>query len=220
MTSTRRHTTLIVSALLAGLGPLVGNALYAGPTGTGQELMDQLSDPLPAGAYAGIALELVGAVALVVLLAVLAVTLARRAPVAAVATVIAGSAMMALKFVDILPIMALRLGPDRVDAGVAGVLVDLNEAGFVVGGLLLSLALACAGIGLLQTRALSPWLAWWPTVAGVLGVVAGAVGIAAPDSYVPIPLLLLLWMVVLAVTTVVRRPSDLTMASDPVAVPQ
>jgi len=52
------------------------------------------------------------------------------------------------------------------------------------------------------------WLSWWATVAGALGVVAGVVGIAKPDAYMPIPfLLLLVWMIAVAIATVMR-PDD------------
>jgi len=40
---------------------------------------------------------------------------------------------------------------------------------------------------------------------GVLGVVAGIVGVARPEAYVPIPfLLLLVWMIALAIATAMR----------------
>lgn len=212
MTNTHRNT-LAVSSLLAGLCPLVGNSLYEGPTGTGDTLMKQLGDPLPGTAYAGMALELVGFASLVVLLGVLVSLAARRAPVEAAVIAIAGSAMVAVKIGSIAPFMALRMGPERVDAGVAATMLDLNEAAFVVSGLLLSLALCAAGIALLQTGEVARWLAWWPAVAGALGVLTAGVGIVAPESYVPVPfLLLLVWMIVLGVATVVRSPADADVA--------
>lgn len=203
MTNTQR-TTLALSAVLAGLCPLAGNGLYEGPTGTGDEVVRELGERLPASAYAGLGLELLGFVALTVLLGVLVTMTALRAPIAAAVTGIAGAAALAVKLGSITPVMALRLGPERVEAGVVDVLLDLNEAAFVVTGLLLSLALAAAGIGLLQTRSVATWLAWWPAAVGPLGVVAAGAGILAPDRYVPIPfLMLLLWMIVLGVATVV-----------------
>jgi hypothetical protein len=105
-----------------------------------------------------------------------------------------------------------------VDAGVTETLVDLNGAAFVVSGLLLSLSLAAAGVGLVRDASLPSWLAWWPVVAGATGVVAAAVGIVDPEHYVPIPfLLLLLWMIALGVSSVVSGPRTTKSADERLA---
>ncbi|HET7688995.1 MAG TPA: hypothetical protein VFK41_01340 [Nocardioidaceae bacterium] len=203
-----KKTLLTSSALLASLGPLVGNGIYAGPEGTGQERLDVLAQGLPTPAYVAMALEIAGFLAAIVLLGILSVRLRDRAPVAAVVTAIAAAAATAVKLATVAPVMvayrdAEALGADLVDA-----LVAIGGMGFVLYGLLLSTALCAVGVGLLRTET-SRWLAWWPAVAGALGVVAGGVGVAAPDSYVPIPfLLLLLWMIALAVVTAMSRTDD------------
>ena len=206
MTQNLNPRVIVPSALLAGLGPLIGNGLYAGPSGGGEVLMAQLRDPLAPAAYVGMGLELLGFIALMVFIGALGAALARGASTAAAITAVAGSAMVAVKLATITPLLALRSGPDRVDANVAAVLLDVGEAGFVVSGLLLGVALSSAGVGLLTSGLVPPWLGWWPATAGALAVAAAGVGVADPDSYVPVPfLLLLLWMIVLGVALATRR---------------
>jgi hypothetical protein len=92
----RRDPILITTALLSALGPLIGNGIWAGPTGTDDQVLASIREGLPARAYVAFGLELVGFGAMVVLFAWLVVFLARRAPVAAVATGIAGTAAIAV----------------------------------------------------------------------------------------------------------------------------
>jgi hypothetical protein len=206
-----RNRTLIVSALLASLGPLVGNGLYAGPGSSGEAILAEARDGLPAIAYVAFPLEVLGFAALAVLFAWLVVFLFERAPVAAVTTGIAGTAMIAVKVGSAGPWMVVNSMPDKLDPMTAEALISLNDQAFVVSGFLMSLAFLAAGVGLLATE-FPRWLAWWATVAGGLGVVAGAVGIVRPEAYMPIPfLLLLVWMIAVAIATVVR-PHDISPA--------
>lgn len=199
-----RHRTLIVSALLASLGPLVGNGLYAGPVDSGEAVLSAHRDGLPMIGYVAYALELLGLTALAVLFAWLVVFLLERAPVAAAATGIAGSAMIAVKLASAAPMMTLHSVPDTLDPATAEALMSLNDQSFVIAGFLMSLAFLAAGLGLLTSNFPS-WLAWWATVAGGLGVLAGGVGVTRPEAYVPIPfLLLLVWMIAVALSTVMR----------------
>lgn len=194
----KRNRVLVVSALLASLGPLVGNGLYAGPSSSGE---------LPAIAYAAYTLELVGLAALTVLLAWLVTYLFDRAPVAAVTTAIAGGAMVAVKIGSAAPTMTLHAMADTLDPVTAEALVSMNGQSFVLAGFLMSLAFLAAGVGLLATG-FPRWLSWWAAVAGGLGVVAGTVGVVRPDAYLPIPFLLLLaWMIAVAIATVMRPGS-------------
>lgn len=204
----KRNRTLIISALLASLGPLVGNGLWAGPDTDGEKILADARDGLPTIAYVGLTLELLGFAALVVLFAWLVAYLFERAPVAAVATGIAGSAMLAVKVGSAGPMMVVYSIPEKLDAATAEVLISLNDQSFVVSGFLMSVAFLAAGVGLLATG-FPRWLSWWATVAGGLGVVAGIIGIARPGNYVPIPfLLLLLWMITVAIATVTRPDND------------
>lgn len=198
----KRNRTLIISALLASLGPLVGNGLYAGPGTSGEAILAEARDGLPAIAYVALPLELLGFAALAALFAWLVAFLFERAPVAAVTTAVAGSAMLAVKVGSAGPMMVVTSMSDTLDPITAEALISMNDQSFVVSGFLMSLAFLAAGVGLLATE-FPRWLAWWATVAGGLGVVAGAVGIVRPDAYVPIPfLLLLVWMIAVALAAV------------------
>lgn len=203
----KRNRTLVISALLASLGPLVGNALYAGPGSSGEAILADAREGLPTVAYIAYTLELLGFAALAVLFAWLVSFLFERSPVAAVATGIAGSAMLAVKVGSAAPMMTVHSMPDTLDPVTAEALISMNNQSFVVSGFLMSVAFLTAGVGLLATE-FPRWLAGWAAVAGGLGVAAGVVGIVRPEAYVPIPfLLLLVWMVAVALTAAMR-PDD------------
>lgn len=195
---------LITSAVVAGLGPLVGNGLYAGPAESGAALQQGLADR-PAVAYVGYSLELVGFVAMATVFAVLCTWLARRSPVAAGVTGLAGAAALAVKVGSFTPLMAVAAADDPLDPATVDVLVGINEMAFIIFGFLASVAFTAAGLGLLQAGA-PRWLGWWATVAGALGAVAAAVGALDPDHYVFVPFLsLLLWLVALGLTEAFGR---------------
>lgn len=217
MTTSRR--TLVVSAILAGLLPLVGNGLYDGGESSGEAVLRQAQDGLPTIAYVANPLELAGFAAYCVLVACLTVMLARTAPIAAATTAVVGTASVAVKLGSVGPEMALRMHHDGIDPAVAELVSGLNGAAWVLSGFLTCLALAAAGIGLLSTDE-PRWLGWWAAVAGSLGVVAGVVGILAPERYVPVPfLLLLLWMMALGLTTALRQTRRIPV-TEPLAATQ
>ena len=203
----KRNRTLVISALLASLGPLVGNGLWAGPGSDGDKILADARDGLPTVAYVALTLELLGFAALAVLFAWLVTFLFERAPVAAVTTAIAGTAMLAVKVGSAGPMMVVHSIPEKLDAVTAEALISMNDQAFVVSGFLMCVAFLAAGTGLLATE-FPRWLSWWAAVAGGLGVVAGIVGIIRPESYLPIPFLLcLVWMIAVAITAVMR-PDD------------
>lgn len=103
---------LITSALLAGLGPLVGNGIYAGPAGDGEALQRSLADP-PVAAYVGYSLELVGFLAIATLFGVLCVWVAQRSPVAAAVAGLTAAAALAVKVGSMAPVMAPAAGHCR-----------------------------------------------------------------------------------------------------------
>jgi hypothetical protein len=190
-----------MSGLLAGLLPLVGNGLYDGGDGSGAAVLAQAEEGLPPIAWVAYPLELVGFGALCVLLGSLVALIWDHAPVAAVTTGIAGAAMVSVKLGTIAPGMALREHHEGVSAATAEVLVAIGDAGFVVSGLLLSVALTAAGVGLLRID-FPRWLAGWAVGAGGAGTLAGVVGVVAPAAYFPIPfLLLLVWMIAVGLRT-------------------
>jgi hypothetical protein len=195
---------LITSALVAGLGPLIGNGLYAGPDGNGAELQRALGD-LPPVAYVGYSLELVGFIAMATVFAVLCIWIARRSPVVAGVTGIAAAAALAVKVGSITPTMAVAAADDPLDPATVDTLVSIGDMAFVIFGFLAAVAFTAAGLGLLQAGA-PRWLGWWATVAGALGVVAAGVGVMEPEAYVFVPFLtLLLWLVALGLTEAFGR---------------
>lgn len=203
---TTSDRTLVVSALLSALGPLVGNGLYAGPAGESpQAVVDELAAGLPTVAHVALTLELVGFGAMAVLFACLVARTFRAAPVAALTTGIAGATMLAVKVGSAGPVMLVHRDASSLDPVLADALLSLNDMAFVVSGFLFCLAMCAAGVALSRTstpRALSRAA----TALGALGVVAGIVGIVDPNAFVPIPfLLLLLWLIALGVTTAMRR---------------
>ena len=116
--------------------------------------------------------------------------------------------------------MALRQTADVLDPGTAEALVAIDDAGFVVHGFLLALALGAAGLGLLRSGAMAAWLGWWATVMGGLGLATVAIGIVVPDAYAPIPfLLLLVWLIALGIAGA-RRPFPQPVARAAVAATQ
>ncbi len=210
---------LITSAVVAGLGPLVGNGLYAGPDGSGADLQRGLAD-LPAVAYVGYSLELVGFVAMATVFAVLCTWLAPFSPVAAGVSGIGIAAGLAVKVGSITPIMAVGSADDPLDPATVDTLVAIGDMAFVVFGFLASVAFTAAGLGLLRTNA-PRWLGWWATIAGGLGVVAAAVGVLDPQYYVFLPFLtLLLWLVALGVTAAFGRANSSIRVRGAVPVPE
>jgi len=204
MTQPRNHT-IAVSGLAAGLGPLVGNGIYSGAdSDDGEAILKEFQDGLPGAGYISFPLELLGFAALAVFVACLVVRLYAVAPVAAVTTGVAGATMLAVKVGSAAPWMYVIANADDLDQATAEVLIGLNDMAFIVSGFLLSLAFTAAGIGLLKTDT-SRFLAWWPVLIGALGIVAGIVGTANPDAYLPVPfLLLLVWMVAVGIAAAMR----------------
>jgi hypothetical protein len=198
---------LVVSALLAGVCPLIANTLHEDEVGGGDEILAAAASAMPAAAYVAYALFLVGFAALIVVLGLLAGELGRRSPATGAVIGIAGGAAIAVKISEVTTGMALRQHPDALDAGTAEFLAAVDGAGFVVYGFLLSVAFGAVGVGLVRSHLAPGWLAWWPLVAGVLGVLTSMIGILSVGSYMPVPfLLLLLWLVVLGIAA--ARGSD------------
>ena len=194
------RSTLAPAALLAGFCPLLANSIHEANTGDGAAILADANADQPVAAMISIVLFLVGFTALIVVLGVLAAAIARRTPALSGVVVAAGAAAVAIKLAEVQTAMALRESAHVVDPGTAQVLVGMDEAGFAVYGLLLSLALGASGLGLLVSNVVAPWLGWWPTVMGCLGMASAAIGIVIPDAYVPVPfLLLLVWLVALGI---------------------
>ena len=200
------RTVLVPSAILAGLCPLVANTLHEDAVGSGEQIIAEAAAGPTAAERGSVALFLLGFAALIVVLAALAAAIATRVPALAGVVAIAGAAAVAIKLAEAQTGMALREAADVVDPGTAEVLVGMDDAGFVVHGFLMSLALGAAALGLLRSGVAPAWLLWWGIVMGGLGVLTAMVGIVWAPNYVPIPfLLLLVWLVAVGIVGA-RRP--------------
>jgi hypothetical protein len=109
---------------------------------------------------------------------------------------------------------------DDLTPEIARTLVDLNGMAFIITGLMLGVYAAAAGWICMTHRVLPRWLGRFGFVSGVLAIVAGVVGMADPDSYLPIPFLAgLLWTLAVSVVLTVRgvrSPAPLETAPSPV----
>lgn len=199
------RTSLIWSAFLAGLCPLIANSVHEDETSSGEAILSAASTEMTTPQAISVVLHLVGFLALAAVLGVLAAGLARRTPALAAMAAIAGAAAIAVKISEAMTGMALRTHGDAVDPATAELLVGIDEAGFIVYGFLFSAAFAAVGLGL--ARGSGPaWLGWAAVIAGGLGVLAATVGVVT-GSYVPVPfLLLLLWLLALGIVAA-RNPS-------------
>ena len=145
------RSTLVPTALLAGLCPLVANSIYEDTTGNGAKILAEAAAGQPVAAKISVLLFLVGFVALIVVLGVLAAAIARRTPALSGIVAVAGAAAVAIKLSEAQTGMALRQTTEGLDPGTAEALVAIDEAGFAVHGFLLALALGAAGLGLLRS---------------------------------------------------------------------
>lgn len=200
------RTALVPAALLAGVCPLVANTIHEDAATDGARIVSEAGAAVTASARISIALFLVGFAALLVVIGVLVAALARRTPELAAVVGVAGAAAVAIKLSEAQTGFAMREQADVLEPATAALLVGIDDAGVVVYGFLLSIALGAAGVGLLRSRLVPAWLGWWAAVAGGLGVLAAGAGLVSPPNYAPIPfLLLLVWLVALGLT-VARRP--------------
>lgn len=119
-----------------------------------------------------------------------------------VATVALGAGLLhsAVRFEAQAPRMVASYRGDALSPDFARTLDDLNGMAFVVTGLLLGLYAASAGWVCVAHRLLPRWLGWFGLVSGVAAVVAGIVGMADPDRYLPLPFLAgLVWTLVVSI---------------------
>ena len=162
--------------------------------------------------HAGTALEIVGFIAFAFFAAYLYRALRRgegdRGWIAG-AVLVSAAADLAVKLGSGAALVAAYAHPADLSASLAGVLVDLNNAAFVITGLTMAGFVLAVSLSAQATRTLPRTLTWIGLVLGVLGLVTPNLAIMNPDNYNPLPYLVsLLWIVAVAVARVVKEGHD------------
>jgi hypothetical protein len=117
----------------------------------------------------------------------------------------AGLLTLAVKLGSVAPIMAATYRKDELTPDLARTLVDLNDAAFVVFGLLFGIFVVAAGAAGLAYGMSGRWLGWTGVGIGLLAVGAGTVGMLTVDDYNPMAFVAGLgWTLVLSVVLAVR----------------
>jgi hypothetical protein len=150
--------------------------------------------------HVGIAMELLGFLALVAFVAYLAGVLRRaedRDGWLAGAAYAAGALTLAVKVASIAPILVAHLRLDTIDANTARLLVDLNSAAFFVTLGTTAAFVGFASLSALGSGALPRRLAVIGAILGALGLVTLAFGYDGP-AVLPF-LLSLLWLAAVSV---------------------
>lgn len=195
---------------------MVGNGMALAGQGEatdGPGVLADLVRPPSAVNVAGLSLELLGWLALVMFLGYLYRVLARAegddgwlAP----AAFGAGLIMVSIKLGSVSPLVA---GWHRRDGGLsvatAETLNDLGGAAFIVSGWATGLLVAFAAGSALVSRVLPRWLCWFGVASGVATLVAGTMGILYPRDYLPLPFLAgLLWLLMTSVLLTLRASRE------------
>jgi hypothetical protein len=202
------------------LGIMVGGGMeMSGRTGAadGPGMLANLQRDSTVVNTVGFAVAIAAFVAFLVFLGYLHRVLRRaEGPDGWLATVSVGAGLLylAIKVGSAAPLMAGFHRRDELTPDLARTLVDLNDAAFVVSGLMFGLFTAAAAAVCLVHRVLPRWVGWFGLVSGVLATVAGVVGIVDMQNYFPVPFLAgTLWVLIASVLLAARRdrrtsPSD------------
>lgn len=205
---------------------LVGNAMYSsgsveGTDGVGA-LAEAQRDPSLVNTI-GFALEIVGFAALLVFVGYLyRVLRGAEGTEESAATVALGGCLvyLAIKVGSAAPVMVVSLRSDVLTPDLARTLVDLNDAAFVVSGLMFGLFCTAAARSAISHRVLPRWLGWAGLVIGLLTVAAGTIGIVQVPSFNPLPFVAgLVWTFVVSILLTVRVRRPATEPATPVLSP-
>jgi hypothetical protein len=163
--------------------------------------------------HAGTTLEIVGFIAFAFFAAYLYHSLRRGEGDngwMAGAALVAAAADLGVKLGSGASLVAAYAHPDDLSAGLAGTLIDLNNAAFLITGLTMAGFVLAVSLSAHGSRTLPRTLTWIGLVLGVLGLVTPNAAIMNPDSYNPLPYLLsLLWIVAVAVARMVKEGREL-----------
>jgi hypothetical protein len=120
-----------------------------------------------------------------------------------------GLLYLAIKVGSAAPIMAGFHRKNELTPDLARTLVDLNDAAFVVSGLMFGVFTAAAAATCLAHRVLPRSLGWLGLIAGLLTIPAATVGMLDMASYNPMPFLAgTLWTLIVSIVLTARpRPA-------------
>lgn len=186
---------------------LVGNVMAFGGADDGTDgasILASLQRERSLVNVTGFVLETVGFAAFLVFLGYLRRAVRTAGGVADVAFG-AGLLCLAVKLGSVAPLMAASYRGDELTTDLARTLVDLNDAAFVIFGLLFGLFVAAAGAAYLAAGASGRWMGWTGVGIGLLAFAAGVVGVVAVESYNPMVFVAgLVWTLVLSLVLAVR----------------
>lgn len=159
--------------------------------------------------HLGIALEILGLLALAVFASFVAARTVRHAPVAAIAVAVGATSLVAIKLGSGAALLAGIAEHDLITDDVALGLVLVNGAAFVLGWLPMALLVAALAVGLRAAGVVgAPTAAAGLLLAG-LGLAAALAAVRDVGSGLPVPFLLsLLWLAVVSVRLVLRPDGD------------
>jgi hypothetical protein len=199
---------------------LVGNGIAVSGesnTPTGKQVLQYAQDLVDSPAkQAGMAMEVLGFVALAFFLAWIVPALRRAggvAPWLANVVMIGGLATLAVKVGTIAPEAAVMAGRHTLDPDTAKALYDIAGAGFVISFLPFAIFMIGIGATVLTNGYLGRFAGWSAIVLGVLGLVVVATARSLDAN--PMPFMLgLLWILVVSIRVAWKGPRTSTAAVD------
>jgi hypothetical protein len=151
--------------------------------------------------WVGVGMEAAGLLFLLLFAARLAGRIRTADPAGWIGSAVLGLAVaaFAVKLASFAPALA-ALHAGRYDAGTVTALLDSNNVSDYVSSAIDGTFVVLAGLGALTVGALPRWLA----ASGVVAGVATIVGVAVPDAFDSVQLLLFLWLVTTSVWLLAR----------------
>jgi Domain of unknown function (DUF4386) len=140
----------------------------------------------------------------------------------AAAALIAAAADLGIKLGSGATLVAANYHPAELTPDLAHLLVNLNDAAFIVAGLTMAAFVVTVAASAYGTRALPRTFAWIGLVIGVLGLATPILGFTDPKNYNPLPYLAaLLWIAAVSIARIVvdaRGRGSVTSQDETVAI--
>jgi hypothetical protein len=196
-----------VLLILVGNQIATGGAQDAHPTGT-KDLATLANQVTSGTARTGQAMEIIGMVAFAFFLAWFVHLLRRMGGAAAwlsTTALVGGVTTLAVKIASVLPVIAATVDRNQISATSARVLVDQNNAGFVITFLTFGIFMVGAGLAVLGSGVMGRVAGWSAVVIGALGIIETAVAVSLDVN--PMPFLLgLVWILAVSVRLAWKGP--------------